>query len=187
MANPLYGQNKYDESRDDSLVINDSIIQKVNFIADADDDVTITSLVSGRVYHFGTSDGKAGSTDGDSAMTFKLPTPAAANEQIVLYHTNASVIAKLIGVVSSVPASQTITYYAYAQQVFIETATTATGVNGTANTMVKVSASSTILGDIWTFTSMSPSTWRMYINDSTNIVAAGDIVVDPGNASGYID
>ena len=187
MANPQYGQNKYDESRDDSLVINDSLIQKVNFIADADDDVTITSLVSGRVYHFGTTDGKAGSTDGNSAMTFKLPTPAAANEQIVLYHTNAAVVAKLIGVVCSVPASQTCVYYAYAQQVFIETGTTVTGVNGTADTMIKVSASSTILGDIWTFTSMSPSTWRLDINDATNIVAAGDLIPDPGNASGYID
>ena len=187
MANPMYGQNKYDESRDDSMIVNDSFVQKVNYIADASDDTTITNLVAGRVYHFGTSDGKAGSTDGDSAMTFKLPTPAAANEQIVLYHTNAAVVAKILGFSVSIPAVEQITYYAYAQQVFIETATTAAGVNGTANTMVKVSASSTILGDIWTFTSMSPTTWRMDINDATNIVAAGDIVVDPGNASGYID
>ena len=187
MANPMYGQNKYDNSRDDSVVINDSLVQKVNYIADADDDTTITNLVAGREYHFGTSDGKAGSSDGDSAMTFRLPSPTNVGETITLYHTNASVIAKLIGVSVEIPATQTITYYAYAQQVFIETATTAAGVDGTANTMVKVSASSTILGDIWTFTAMSATTWRMDINDATNIVAAGDIVVDPGNASGYID
>ena len=60
----------------------------------------------------------------------------------------AKAAAKILGVSVAVPAVEQITYYAYAQQVFIETATTVAGVDGTANTMVKISASSTILGDI---------------------------------------
>ena len=161
MANPLYGQNKYDDSRDDSITVSGGIVQKVHFIADAADDVTITPLVSGRIYHFGTTDGKVGSTDGNNVHSFQLPTPKGAGEKIELYHTNAAVVAKMLGVSVAVPASQIITYWAYAQQVFIETASTEVGTDGTEDTMVKVAASSTILGDIWTFTSMSDSTWRM--------------------------
>ena len=161
--------------------------QLVTLIADADNDTTITTLVSGYTYHFGTTTGAVGATDGNNTMTFKLPTPSAAGEKIVLYHTNAAVVNKILGFVTTTPASQQITYYAYAQQVFIETGITATGTNGTQNTMVKLSANSTILGDIYTFTAMSTTQWRMDINDATNILAAGDIAIAAGNAGGYID
>ena len=170
----------------DELLLSNDGRQNVN-VAEASDAVTITSMASGNTYYAGTTTGIAGATDAAQVYTFKLPTPKAAGERIRLYWTNAAVIAKIVGVVTTVPASQYITYYAYAQQVFIETAKTAAGVNGTANTMVKVAASSTIFGDIWDFTSMSTTQWRMDINDATNVVEAGDIVVDPGNVGGYID
>ena len=159
----------------------------ITLIPDAADDITITLLESGKIYHFGTTTGAVGAADGNNSMTFQLPTPSAAGEVITLYHTNAAAVAKILGFSTTLPASQTIKYWAYAQPVFIKAGTTVTGVNGTANSMVKLSASSTILGDIYTFTSMSTTVWRLDINDATNLLAAGDIAVDPGNVLGYID
>jgi hypothetical protein len=170
-----------------NVVTTTGLNPRVTLITGMDDDTTITSLRSGYTYHVGTITGAVGAADDANNITLKLPTPNAPGERIRVYWTNASVIAKLVGVVTSLPATETITYWAYARQVFKETATTATGVNGTANTMVKLSNSSVILGDIWDFTSMSATNWRMDLNDATNILAAGDIVVDPGNAAGYID
>ena len=156
-------------------------------IADATNDTTITNLETGKVYMWGTATGAKTGADADNAMTFKLPTPTKAGERIRIYFTNAAVVDKLLGVVTTTPASQTITYYAQAQNVFIESASTSTGTNGTHATMVKVAAESVIYGDWWDFISMSTTTWRMNMFDTTNILAAGDIAPDPGHASGYID
>ena len=106
-------------------------------VGDVGNNTTINTLVSGYTYHIGTTTGAVGATDDDDARTLKLPTPSAAGERIRVYWSNAAVINALVGVVTTLPATETITYYAYAQQVFIETATTATGTNGTNNTMVK--------------------------------------------------
>jgi hypothetical protein len=160
---------------------------KVENIADASNDTTITSLEAGKVYFWGTATGAKSGSDGDSAMTFKLPAPTKAGERIKIYFTNAAVINKLLGVVTTTPSSQAITYYAQAQNVFLESATTATGTNGTENTMVKVAVSSVIYGDWWEFISMGSSLWRMNMFDTTDILAASDIAVDPGHSSGYID
>jgi uncharacterized Zn finger protein len=160
---------------------------RVTLIAGMDDDTTITSLKSGYTYHIGTITGAKGATDDANVITLKLPTPNAAGERIRVYWTNAAVINKIVGVTVTNPATQTIKYWAYAQQVFIEADTTEVGTNGTEDTMVKFAVNSTILGDIWDFTAMSTTVWRMDINDATNIVEAADVLVDPGNAAGYID
>ena len=154
----------------------------------AGDDVTIHSLNSGKIHHFGTGTGALGNADDDDAFTFKLPTALAAGEQIIVKPVNASVYAKILGFVTNVPASQTITYYAYgvADGTMIESASTATGTMGTQNTFVKLNASHFVLGIVFTFTSMSTTNWRLDIHDPGDIIAAGDIAVAAGNVGGYV-
>ena len=152
----------------------------------AGNDTTIHTLQSGKIHHFGTGTGALGSADDDDAFTFKLPTALAAGEQIVVMPTNASAYAKLLGFVTNVPATQTITYYAVAQNVFIESASTATGTAGTDNVFVKLNASHFVLGIKFTFTSMSTTNWRLDIDDPGNIIAAGDIAPAAGNVNGYV-
>ena len=152
----------------------------------AGNDTTIHSLESGNIYHFGTGTGALGNADDDDAFTFKLPTPLAAGEQIVVMPVNASAYAKLLGFVCNAPATENITYYAVAQNVFIETASTATGTAGSQNVFVKLSNSHFVLGITFKFTSMSTTNWRLDIDDPGNIIASGDIGVAAGNAGGYV-
>ena len=154
----------------------------------AGDDVTIQSLSSGKIYHFGTGTGALGNADDDDAFTFKLPTPAAAGERITVMPVNASVYAKLLGFVCNAPATETITYYAYgvADGTMIESASTATGTAGSENVFVKLSNSHFVLGITFEFTSMSTTNWRLDIHDPGNIIASGDIAVAAGNAGGYV-
>ena len=128
-----------------------------------------------------------GASDADNVMTFKLPTPSVVGERIRIYFSNAAVVNKLLGVSVTVPSTQTITYYSEAKNVFIESASTEVGTNGTEDTMVKVAVNSVILGDWWEFIAMSTVNWRMDMHDVTNILAAGDIIVDPGHADGHIE
>ena len=163
----------------------------VNLIAgNAGNDTTINTLASGYVYHIGTTTGAIGATDDDDARTLKLPTPSAAGEVIKVYWMNAANINKLVGIALNTPASQTLTYYAFdygASTSLVETATTATGTDGTQNTMVKIAVNTLKLGDWFEFTSQSTTSWRVNIHSHHNQLAAGDIAVDPGNSSGYID
>lgn len=99
---------------------------------------------------------------------------------------NASAYAKLLGFVCNAPATENITYYAVAQNVFIETASTATGTAGSENVFVKLNNSHFVLGITFKFTSMSTTNWRLDIDDPGNIIAAGDIGVAAGNAGGYV-
>ena len=152
----------------------------------AGDDVTINSLASGNVYHFGTGTGELGNADDDDAWTFKLPTPTASGEKILLKATNASVYAKLLGFVCNAPATESMTYYVIAANVFIETASTATGTAGSENVFVKLNNSHFVTGITFEFTSVSTTAWRLDINDPGNIIAGGDIAVAAGNAGGYV-
>ena len=154
----------------------------------AGDDVTINTLESGKIHHFGTGTGALGNADDDDAFTLKLPTPAAAGERIMVYPVNASAYAKLLGFVCNAPATETITYYAYgvADGTMIESASTATGTAGSENVFVKLSNSHFVLGISFEFTSMSTTNWRLDIHDPGNIIASGDIAVAAGNAGGYV-
>jgi hypothetical protein len=115
----------------------------------------------------------------------KLPTPAAAGEEIIVYPTNAAAYAKLLGFVCNAPATETITYYAVAQNVFIESASTATGTAGTDNVFVRLNASHFVLGMVFKFTSLSTTVWRLDIDDPLNLIASGDINPDDGHVGGY--
>ena len=53
--------------------------------------------------------------------------------------------------------------------------------------MVKLAASHLLVGDEIHCWSTSTTTWLMRIVGRNNLIAAGDIAVDPGNAGGYID
>jgi len=156
-------------------------------IADAGNDTTITNLVSGYEYYFGTVTGVPGATDGNNAMTFRLPTPTAIGERIKITNTCAAAHAKLIGFSVEVPASETIYYIALDNGVFIEAATTVAGVDGTANSMVKLNASHGQIGDTYEAVSTSLTSWVLTINGRNGLIATGDIAVDPGNVGGYID
>ena len=70
-------------------------------------DTTIHTLETGKIHHFGTGTGALGNADDDDAFTFKLPTPLAAGEQIVVMPVNASAYAKLLGFVCNAPATET--------------------------------------------------------------------------------
>ena len=161
----------------------------VNLVAGgAGNDTTIHTLSTGKTHHFGTGPGALGNADDDDAFTFKLPTPLAAGEQIIVMPVNASVYAKILGFVTNAPATENITYYAYgvADGTMIESASTATGTMGTQNTFVKLNASHFVLGITFTFTSMSTTNWRLDIHDPGNIIAAGDIAPAAGNVGGYV-
>ena len=81
----------------------------------------------------------------------------------------------------------TISYIANDNGVFIESATTEVGTDGTEDTMIKLSASHFQIGDTYEFISVSTTKWLAVINGRNGLIAAGDIVVDPGNVAGYID
>ena len=185
MANPMYGQNKADNKLD--TIKDTHITSAYNVIPDAANDTTITVLKSGREYHFGTSDGVLASSDSDNAFTFQLPTPKIVGEKIKITCLTAAAYAKLLGFSVLAPATVTITYIANDNGVFIESAPTVAGVDGTANTMVKLSNTHFQIGDTYEAVSLSTTKWLLTINGRNGLIATGDIAVDPGNASGYID
>ena len=170
-------------SKDSSFGLNTPVVLVAG---GAGNDTTIHTLQSGKIHHFGTGTGALGNADDDDAFTFKLPTPLAAGEQIVVMPVNASAYAKLLGFVCNAPATENITYYAVAQNVFIETASTATGTAGSENVFVKLNNSHFVLGITFKFTSMSTTNWRLDIDDPGNIIASGDIAVAAGNVGGYV-
>lgn len=186
------------EALDRELNLTDSTLtqisaqsQAVHLIADAADDTTITSLEAGKNYHFGTTTGAFGETDGNNAMTFKLPTPTYAGEKIEITMTNAANINKIIGFTTAVPATQSITY-AMTERGGTEdgeVGTTNTGTAGTDNVFVRVSAQTFKLGDKVECVALSTGAsarWMMYVVCVNNQMAAGDITKASGNVGGYI-
>lgn len=156
-------------------------------VADAANDTTVTSLASGDDVYFGTTTGLPGAGDGNNAFTFKLPTPTGPGEVIRLRPMNAAAYGKLLGFSVTLPASETIRYIATEAGAVVETATTTAGVNGTANTMVKINGTHFKIGDVITCTSLSTTVWLMEIVGGNGLIAAEDIAPDPGNAAGHID
>ena len=197
MANPLYGQNKADNGLDlvnansgadmVKLAKEPAVTGCYNVIADAADDVTITALESGKEYFFGTATGIPGAADSDNAFTFQLPVPESIGEKIKVTCLTAGVYAKLLGISVKDPATMTVRYIANDNGVFIESATTEVGTDGTEDTMIKLSATHFQIGDTYEFVSLSTTSWLATIDGRNGLIAAGDIVVDPGNAGGYID
>lgn len=157
------------------------------YLAEGTADTDIIQLQSGKEYRFGTVTGKAGSTDTDTAMTFQLPVPFGAGEKIRVEFTNAAVVAKILGISSADPANVNISYSVYESGDHIESADTTAGVDGTANTMVKLAASHYKIGDYLDCVSTSATNWLVKIQAYGGLIAAGDIAPDPGNANGYID
>lgn len=158
----------------------------VTLVSDAANDTTVTNLVSGHTVFFGTSDGVIGSTDGDNAFTFRLPTPTQGGEVIHIYAVNAAVVNKLLGLSVEDPATTTISYVVREAGALIETATTTAGVDGTANTMVKINLQHFKMGDHITCISVNTTKWYVEIDGNNGLIAAGDIAPAPGNAGGYI-
>jgi hypothetical protein len=158
-----------------------------NLIADAADDVTITTLESGKEYYYGTATGAHGASDGDNAMTFALPTPTRVGEKIKITNTCATAHGKLIGFTVVDESAVTIRYVALDNGVFIEQGVTATGTHGTQNTMVKLAATHGQIGDTYECQSVSTTQWLLTINGRNGLIASGDIAPDPGNSGGYID
>ena len=160
-------------------------------LVDIDDDTSIYTLVSGHTYFWGTATGLPGATDNANAITFALPSPTQAGEYICILPQNAAVINKLVGITVVEESTDTITYQVYEptanNTALIETGTTATGTHGTQNTMVKLNASHLLVGDEIHCYSLSTTQWLVRIVGRNNLIAAGDIAIDPGNVSGYID
>ena len=157
------------------------------YLAEGTADTDIIQLESGKEYRFGTATGVPGAADTDTAMTFQLPVPLSAGERIRIEFTNASAVAKLLGFSSADPATVNISYSVYETGDHVESADTALGVDGTANTMVKLAASHYLIGDYVDCVSTSATNWLLKINAFAGNIVAGDIAPDPGNAGGYID
>lgn len=160
-------------------------------LVDINDDTSIYTLVSGHTYFWGTATGLPGATDNANAITFALPSPSQAGEYICILPQNAATINKLIGFTVVEESTDTIQYQAFEptanNTALIETATTVTGTHGTNNTMVKLNAQHLLVGDEIHCYSLSATKWLMRIVGRNNLIAAGDIAVDPGNVGGYID
>ena len=152
----------------------------------ASDTTSIHVLESGKEYFFGTDTGIAGATDGAHNVTFQLPAPRQIGEKIKIVPQNATVVAKLLGISSAVPATVNITYFAIEAGAVVETASTALGTNGTENTMVKLVASHYKIGDVIECTSSSATNWQVRIIGAGGLIAAVDIAVAAGNVGGYI-
>ena len=159
-------------------------------LVDIDNDTSVYTLVSGHTYFWGTATGLPGATDNANAITFALPSPTQAGEYICILPQNAAVINKLVGITVVEESTDTITYQVYEptanNTALIETGTTATGTHGTQNTMVKLNAQHLLVGDEIHCYSMSSTQWLVRIIGRNNLIAAGDIAPDPGNAGGYI-
>ncbi len=170
-------------------VVDSSVKAPGKLLVDIDNDTSIYTLVSGHTYFWGTATGLPGATDNANAITFALPTPTQAGEYICILPQNAAVIAKLVGFTVVEESTDTITYQVFESgtSADIETATTATGTHGTANTMVKLATSHLLVGDEIHCYSLSSTQWLMRIIGRNGLIAAGDIAIDPGNVGGYID
>tara|TARA_E500000305_G_scaffold97593_1_gene88697 strand:+ start:115 stop:705 length:591 start_codon:yes stop_codon:yes gene_type:complete len=195
MANPMYGQNKSDSALDLvnsssggmlQVAKNPSVSGSYELIADAANDTTISALVSGNEYFFGTTTGAIGASDGDNAFTLQLPKPEGAGEKIKVTCLTASAYAKLLGISNAMPSEVTMTYIVYEAGAVVETATTAAGVDGTANTMIKLSNSHFKLGDVYECISTSSSHWLVKIHGGNGLIAGGDVAVAAGNVAGHI-
>ena len=174
-----------------TFAVDASMKQPGKLLVDIDNDTSIYTLVSGHTYFWGTATGLPGATDNANAITFALPTPSQAGEYICILPQNAATINKLVGFTTVEESTDTIQYQAYEptanNTALIETATTVAGVHGTANTMVKLNAQHLLVGDEIHCYSLSATKWLMRIVGRNNLIAAGDIAVDPGNVGGYID
>ena len=174
-----------------TFAVDASLKHPGKLLVDIDDDTSIYTLVSGHTYFWGTATGLPGATDNANAITFALPTPTQAGEYICILPQNAAVIAKLVGITVVEESTDTITYQVYEptanNTALIETGTTATGTHGTQNTMVKLNASHLLVGDEIHCYSLSATQWLVRIVGRNNLIAAGDIAIDPGNVGGYID
>lgn len=155
-------------------------------VAEPGNDTTVTSLVSGNTYYFGTATGLIGAADASDQYTFKLPTPTQVGETIVLYATNASVYAKKLGFVTNVPASQLIKYVAYEAAAVVESSTTVVGAAGSQAVFVDINASHSKIGDKYICTALSTTQWLLEIHGSGGLIVAGDIAPANGNANGNV-
>ena len=174
-----------------TFAVDASMKQPGKLLVDIDNDTSIYELVSGHTYFWGTATGLPGATDNANAITFALPSPTQAGEYICILPQNAATINKLVGFTTVEESTDTIQYQVYEptanNTALIETATTVAGVHGTANTMVKLNAQHLLVGDEIHCYSLSSTKWLMRIVGRNNLIAAGDIAVDPGNVGGYID
>ena len=157
-----------------------------NLVAEPGNDTTITTLESGNTYFFGTTTGAIGATDADDQYTFKLPTPTSVGEQIIIYPTMASVFAKKVGFVTTLPASELIKYIAYEAAAVVESSTTAAGAIASENVFVDLNASHAKLGDKYICTSLSTTQWLLEIHGASGLIVAGDIEPAVGNANGCV-
>ena len=197
MANPLYGQNKADDGLDlvnansgaDMVVLakEPAVTECYNLIAEPANDTTISALESGKEYFFGTATGAPGAADSNNVYTLQLPVPESVGEKIKVTCVAAAAYGSLLGISVKDPAAMTVRYIANDNGVFIESATTEVGTDGTEDTMIKLSATHFQIGDTYEFVSLSTTIWLATINGRNGLIAAGDIIVDPGHASGYID
>lgn len=160
---------------------------KIKLVADAADDTTVTVLSSGDNVLFGTATGLPGAGDGNNVTTLQLPTPTVAGERITIRPMNAAVIAKICGISVAEPASVTMTYVLSEAGAVVKTETTVAGVDGTANTMIKIGASHVKLGDVIECTALSTTQWLVEYQGAGGLFVGGDINVDPGNVAGHID
>jgi len=160
-------------------------------LVDINDDTSIYTLVSGHTYFWGTATGLPGATDNANAITFALPSPKQAGEYICILPQNAATINKLVGITVVEESTDIITYQVFEptanNTALIETGTTAVGTHGTQNTMVKLAAQHLLVGDEIHCYAMSSTQWLVRIVGRNNLIAAGDIAIDPGNVGGYID
>ena len=160
-------------------------------LVDINDDTSIYTLVSGHTYFWGTATGLPGATDNANAITFALPSPKQAGEYICILPQNAATINKLVGITVVEESTDIITHQVFEptanNTALIETGTTAVGTHGTQNTMVKLAAQHLLVGDEIHCYAMSSTQWLVRIVGRNNLIAAGDIAIDPGNVGGYID
>ena len=174
-----------------TIAVDSSFKSPGKLLVDIDNDTSIYTLVSGHTYFWGTATGLPGATDNANAITFALPSPAQAGEYICILPQNAAAISKLVGITVVEESTDTITYQVYEptanNTALIETGTTATGTHGTQNTMVKLNNSHLLVGDEIHCYSLSATQWLVRIVGRNNLIAAGDIAIDPGNVGGYID
>jgi len=174
-----------------TFAVDASMKQPGKLLVDINNDTSIYTLVSGHTYFWGTATGLPGAADNANAITFALPTPSQAGEYICILPQNAATIAKLVGFTTVEESTDTIQYQVYEptanNTALIEQASTTAGVHGTANTMVKLAASHLLVGDEIHCYSLSSTKWLMRIIGRNNLIAAGDIVADPGNVGGFID
>tara|TARA_R100001460_G_scaffold63907_1_gene104081 strand:- start:55 stop:609 length:555 start_codon:yes stop_codon:yes gene_type:complete len=162
-------------------------VTSFEYVTNPASDAGIVKCQSGREYWYGTATGIPGASDAANAVTFQLPSPERAGEKIVINFSNAAVINKILGVTVDDEANDNITYIATEDGSSVEVASTATGVHGTANTMVKIAAQHYLIGDKLECVSTSTTNWLMKVVSEGGTLAAGDIAPDPGNVGGYID